>query len=52
VGPLPASIQNYTLFAGGIVAASKEQEAAKALIQFISSPTAQAIWKARGFEAP
>jgi molybdate transport system substrate-binding protein len=52
VGPLPGPIQNHTLFAGGIVAASKEQEAAKALIRFISSPAAQATWKAKGFDAP
>ncbi len=52
VGPLPAPIQNYTLFAGGTVATSKEQEAAKALVQFISSTDAQITWKAKGFEAP
>jgi molybdate transport system substrate-binding protein len=52
VGPLPAAIQNYTLFTGGVVAASKEHEAAKALLRFISSPTAQAIWTAKGFEPP
>ena len=52
VGPLPDSIQNYTLFAGGVVAASRQQEAAKELIRFISSPAAQTIWKAKGFDAP
>jgi len=52
VGPLPALIQNYTLFAGGIVAASKEPDAARQLIGFISSPAAQAIWQAKGFESP
>jgi molybdate transport system substrate-binding protein len=52
LGPLPGPIQNYTLFAGGTIATSKEQEAAKALIRFISSPAAQATWKAKGFDAP
>jgi molybdate transport system substrate-binding protein len=52
VGPLPAEIRNYTLFAGGIVASSKEQEAANALLRFISSPTALMTWKPKGFEAP
>jgi len=52
VGPLPAPIQNYTLFAGGIVASSRDQEAAKQLIRFTSSPAAQVIWNAKGFEAP
>lgn len=52
VGPLPAAIQHYTLFTAGIVASSKEQEAGKALIRFISSSAAQVIMKAKGFEAP
>jgi molybdate transport system substrate-binding protein len=52
VGPLPSPIQNYTLFAGGIVTASKEQEAAKELIRFMSTPAAQATWKLKGFEVP
>ena len=52
VGPLPASIQHYTLFAAGIVAASNEQDAGRALIRFISSSAAQAIMKPKGFELP
>jgi molybdate transport system substrate-binding protein len=52
LGPLPAPIQNYTLFTGGVVASSKEQEAAQSLLRFKSSPAAQAIWQARGFDAP
>jgi molybdate transport system substrate-binding protein len=52
VGPLPAPIQNFTLFTGGIVATSKEQEAAKELLRFMSSPAAQATWKTKGFDAP
>jgi molybdate transport system substrate-binding protein len=51
-GPLPAPIQSYTLFAAGIVAKSKEQDAGKALLRFMSSPTAQAIMHEMGFEAP
>ncbi len=52
VGPLPAAIQNYTVFAAGIVASSKQQDAGKALIQFISSPAAAAVMKAKGFNPP
>jgi molybdate transport system substrate-binding protein len=52
VGPLPTPIQNYTLFTAGVVATSKDREAAHALIQFISSPAAQAVMKSRGFEEP
>jgi molybdate transport system substrate-binding protein len=52
IGPLPAPIQNYTLFAAGIVASGKEHDAAKALIRFVSSPAAEAVWKAKGFDPP
>jgi molybdate transport system substrate-binding protein len=52
VGPLPTPIQNYTLFAGGIVATSKETEPANALLRFISSSAALNTWKSKGFEAP
>jgi molybdate transport system substrate-binding protein len=52
VGPLPAAIQHYTLFSAGIVASSREQEASKALLQFISSPDARTIMTSKGFEAP
>jgi molybdate transport system substrate-binding protein len=52
VGPLPESIQHYTLFSAGMVASSGQQDAARALIRFISSPEAKAAMKAKGFEAP
>jgi molybdate transport system substrate-binding protein len=52
VGPLPAAIQNYTLFAVGIAANSKEQEAGKTFIQFLCSPAADAILKTKGYEPP
>jgi molybdate transport system substrate-binding protein len=49
-GPLPAEIQNYTVFAAGIVAGSKQQEAGTALIRFLSSPAAAAVMKTKGLE--
>jgi len=52
VGPLPAEIQNYTLFAAGVVNDTKEPEAARAFIRYVSSPENRPIWKERGFEAP
>jgi molybdate transport system substrate-binding protein len=52
VGPLPPSIQNYTIFTAGIVAKSNEQDASRALIRFISSPSAKAVMKTKGFEPP
>lgn len=52
VGPLPAAIQHYTLFTAGIVASSKDQEAAKALLQYITSSASRALMKTKGFETP
>jgi molybdate transport system substrate-binding protein len=52
VGPLPSEIQHRTIFAAGIVARSKQQDTARALIQFISSSAARGSMKAKGFEAP
>ena len=49
-GPLPSGIQNYTQFAPGIAADSSQTEAARALIAFLSSPAAQTVLKAKGFE--
>jgi molybdate transport system substrate-binding protein len=49
-GPLPAEIQNTTLMAAGIITTSKAPDAAKALISFISSPSAAAVLKASGFQ--
>jgi molybdate transport system substrate-binding protein len=46
VGPLPQEIQKVTVFSGGVAAGAKEPEAARALLQFLSSPgAAQAIAK-------
>jgi molybdate transport system substrate-binding protein len=49
-GPLPGEIQNTTLMAAGITTTSKAPDAAKALISFISSPSAAAVLKAGGFQ--
>jgi len=50
VGPLPAEIQNYTTYAGGLSASAKEPDAAKALLAFLTSETAAAVLKSRGME--
>jgi molybdate transport system substrate-binding protein len=52
VGPLPAEIQNYTLFAAGVIADSKVPDEARAFVQYISSAEARNVWKAKGFDAP
>src|SRR6202047_4385225 len=49
-GPLPSEIQNTTLMAAGMITTSKAPDAAKALIGFISSPSAAAVLKASGFQ--
>lgn len=50
VGPLPAEVQKITLFAAGIAAQSKEADAGRALIAFLSSPAARGIVAASGLE--
>ena len=50
IGNLPAPAQNYTEFAGGIVASGKQAEAGKALLGYLTSPAAAATMKAKGLE--
>jgi molybdate transport system substrate-binding protein len=50
IGPLPADVQRFTMFASGIMAGAKEADAAKALVKFITSPNAAAAFKKRGME--
>ncbi len=50
VGPLPSEIQNYTQFSPGIIAGASQADAAGALVAFLSTPAAQAVFKAKGFE--
>jgi len=52
VGPLPAPVQNYSVFAAGVVASAKEPEAAKAFVSFLTSPAIKAAMKAKGVESP
>src|SRR4029079_12981158 len=50
VGPLPADIQNYTIYAAGLGANGKESEAAKALLKTLSGPAAADVLKSKGME--
>lgn len=50
VGPLPPELQSYTVFTTGVNSGSKNAAAAKALIKFLSSPAAGAVYKAKGQE--
>src|SRR5205823_11964045 len=51
VGPLPADIQNFTIYTAGIPASAKQATAAKALIEFLTSPRAVSVFKSKGLEA-
>ena len=42
IGPLPAELQQITIFSAGIASVSKEPDAGKALIKFLASPAARA----------
>ena len=50
VGPLPADVQNTTVFSSGMIVDAKEAEAAKALVKFLTSPDAGSAFKKRGME--
>jgi molybdate transport system substrate-binding protein len=50
VGPLPPEVQKITIFSAGIVAGAKDGRAAKALLDFLSSPAASAAITSSGLE--
>jgi molybdate transport system substrate-binding protein len=50
VGPIPAELQTKIGFAAGLAASAKEPDAAKALIRFLTAPSAAATLKAKGVE--
>jgi molybdate transport system substrate-binding protein len=49
VGPLPAELQSYVVFAGGVSTTSRAPEASKQLIRFLKGP-AIAVIRAQGME--
>jgi len=52
VGPLPAEIQNYTTYSGGLGSAAKDPEAARALLKVFTGPGAAELLKSKGMELP
>ncbi len=52
VGPLPAEIQNYTVYSGGVSSAAKETAAAQALLTELTGAKAQGILRDKGMETP
>lgn len=52
VAPLPAEIQNYTVYAAALSAKARDPAAAQALLAALAGPGAAAVLKAKGMEAP
>jgi len=50
LGSLPSALQNYTHYAGGLVAAGKERDAGETFVAFLTSAPAQTVMKSKGFE--
>ena len=50
VGPVPAAMQNYNRFAGGVLTASKQPEAARKLIEFLASDRTADALRRHGLE--
>lgn len=44
LGPLPSELQNDTAFNAGVGVGSKDSTAAKALIKFLTTPAAGAVF--------
>jgi molybdate transport system substrate-binding protein len=49
-GPVPADLQSYISFAAGVATNSHNEDAAKTLIKFITSPAAAPILKSKALE--
>jgi molybdate transport system substrate-binding protein len=50
VGPPPGDLGSTTVFAAGVGASSQNSDAGKTLLKFLTSPDAQAVFRAKGFD--
>jgi molybdate transport system substrate-binding protein len=50
LGPLPAEIQNVTVYSSGILIGSKASESARALQAFLSAPAAAPVFRTNGMD--
>ncbi len=50
VGPLPGDLQNNLVFVATVMAGAKDVEASKALVNFLRTPEAAVVIKAKGME--
>jgi molybdate transport system substrate-binding protein len=51
VGPLPPDIQNMTVFSAGLSTAANNADGARALFEFLTTPSAKAAIRSKGLEA-
>ena len=51
-GPLPSELQQYNHFAVGVLAVSKEREAAAAMVKFMAAPENAEVLRKGGLEPP
>jgi len=50
LGPLPAAVQQITVFSSGVQVGANEVEAAKAWVKFLTAPASAPAYKTRGME--
>jgi molybdate transport system substrate-binding protein len=50
LGPLPAELQNITVYSGGVHSGTKEAAAAGELVKFLTAPTVAPTLKKHGLE--
>jgi molybdate transport system substrate-binding protein len=52
LGLLPPEINSFVMFTGGLSTAAKEPGAGRALLRFLTSPEAMAVYKTKGLDPP
>jgi molybdate transport system substrate-binding protein len=52
LGLLPPEINSFVLFTAGLSTAAKQPEAGRALLRFLASPEAMAVYKTKGLDPP
>lgn len=50
VGPLPPPFEALTVFSGAVMSASRQPEIARAVLDFLGTPEARALFRASGFQ--
>jgi len=50
VGPLPGDMAFTVVYAAGVQSGAAQADAAKAFVNFLKSPEAQAVFKAKGYD--